>query len=65
MKIEGVTYHRYTIRFRLAPTGRLRRWVRWAPAKMYVRESLIREFVARGIEPEHLTPGSCTISGPL
>lgn len=59
--VEGVTYWPYRITFRMAD-GRRVRWVRWSPAGGYfVREELIRELVARGIEPEHLKDGSCTI----
>lgn len=42
MIVEGVPYKRYVITFRWAD-GRRARWVRWAPAEMYMREALVRE----------------------
>ncbi len=57
--IEGVPYYRHRVRFTLAD-GRVRRWVRWAPAMMSAREAVARElfetFGAVGVKPH-----SCTI----
>jgi hypothetical protein len=58
--IEGVPYHRFVIRFRLA-NGKRRVWVRYSPALQYVRSELVRELEDRGIYPEHLRDRSCTI----
>lgn len=57
--IEGVVYYRFEVRFQLAD-GRRRVWKRWAPAKMYARESVARELADRfglnGVKPR-----SCSI----
>lgn len=60
MIVEGVPYYRFLITFRWAD-GRRARWVRWAPAEMYMRESLERELCARGIESEDIRPRSVQI----
>lgn len=60
MIVEGVRYYRFIVRFRWAD-GRRARWVRWAPAVVFMREQLIRELDAKDIESEMLRPRSCTI----
>jgi hypothetical protein len=63
MLIEGVTYYRYRVAFRLADNRR-RRWIRWAPALQYAHEAVARELVERfGIEG--IAPHSCTIRQAL
>lgn len=57
--VEGVPYYRFRVRFRLAD-GRVRRWVRWAPAMMFARDAVGRElFAVFGLEG--VKPHSCSI----
>lgn len=50
MLVEGVLYHRFRVRYTLA-TGQRRVMIRWAPALVYMRESVLRELVDRyGLE---------------
>ena len=58
--IEGVTYHRYQIRFRWSD-GRVVQWIRYAPTEAYMREAFARELAAKDITPDLLLPGSATI----
>jgi hypothetical protein len=44
--IEGVTYYRFRVTFRLAD-GRRRRWVRWSPGPPWVRDEVGRELYER------------------
>lgn len=59
MVVEGVRYYRFHIRFRLAD-GTRKRITRWAPALMYMRESLARELVDR-YGSDGIAPGSVRI----
>lgn len=50
MIVEGVTYHRFRVRYTLSD-GRRRCMTRWAPALVYAREAVLRELVERfGLE---------------
>lgn len=57
--IEGVPYYRFRVRFRLAD-GRVRRWVRWAPAMMFARDAVGRELWAH-FGRDGVKPHSCSI----
>ena len=60
MTIEGVTYHRYRVRFRLID-GRRRLWYRWSPGEPWVFSEIARELEERGIYPEHLKGGGFSV----
>ncbi len=59
MTVEGVTYSRYRVRFRLAD-GRRRSWVRWSPGRPWVYEEVGRELLER-FGQSGLKPYSCVI----
>jgi hypothetical protein len=46
IRIEGVTYYPYKVRFRLAD-GRRRFWIRWSPGDPWVRDEIAREIAER------------------
>jgi hypothetical protein len=59
LKIEGVPYERFVIRYTLT-SGERRRMVRWSPGFPWIREEIGRELCERfGIEG--IKPGSVTI----
>jgi hypothetical protein len=57
--IEGVSYYRFVVRFRLAD-GRERRWFRWSPGHPWVRDEIGRELHAK-FGADGVQPGSATI----
>lgn len=60
MLVEGVTYHRYNIRFRWSDR-RVVELVRYAPTIEFMRESFARELAAKDITPDLIMPESATI----
>ena len=58
MRIEGVSYYAFVVRYTLAD-GRRRRMVRWSPGWPWVRDEVGRELVARfgvdGIKPRSVS----------
>lgn len=57
--IEGVPYHRFRVRYRLA-SGQRRTMLRWSPGYPWVREEIARELVERfGLDG--IKAGSVTI----
>lgn len=54
---EGVPYQRYVVQFRLA-SGERQRWIRYAPAYVYMRGAIVRELSERDLD---VLPGSCRI----
>ncbi len=63
MIIEGVTYHRFAVRFTLAD-GRRHQWVRWSPDYSLARLEAVRELIDRfGVKG--IKPHSCTIKEML
>ena len=60
MTIEGVTYYKFRVTFRLADGSR-RRWVRWSPGWNWVYGEVARElwsvFGDTGVKPH-----SCKVS---
>lgn len=59
MEIEGVTYYRFRVRFRLAD-GRRRVWIRCSPGWNWVYDSVGRELV-NTFGPTGVREKSCTI----
>jgi hypothetical protein len=59
MIIEGVTYYRFRVRFRLVD-GRRRSWVRWSPALEWARQEVGRELY-ESFGSDGVKPHSCTI----
>lgn len=59
-QIEGVTYRRFTVRYRLA-SGKRRSMVRWSPGYPWIREEVARELLSR-YDLEDIAPGSVTIA---
>lgn len=57
MKIEGVTYYRFRVRFRLVDGSR-RSWIRWSPGWNWVYDSIGRELYDLG----NVMDGSTRIS---
>ena len=58
--IEGVPYHRFVVRFRLAD-GRRRRWMRWSPGGPFVYDEVGRELIDV-FGRDGVAPGSVTIN---
>lgn len=59
-QVEGVTYRKFIITFRLK-SGKRVRWIRYAPLEMFAREQLVRELEDRDIGPDDVVPRSCSI----